>query len=189
MLRQKYIGDIKHYEVDDYFVDRIRELPTKIGIDVAKQVDLVASDLPQKDFWEQQIALVSHPYYFVVDYIHSEEVAPIFLDLHEIDVDEYEFNVDILSKSRKQNYVNARLVYSYILRQKGVGLVRIATSLNKNHATILYLCNNAPFYLKQDIDLNNRYENCLSLFDSEHLPVVEYTRRELLKAYLHLETK
>ena len=100
-----------------------------------------------------------------------------------------EFNVDILSKSRKQNYVNARLVYSYILRQKGVGLVRIANSLNKNHATILYLCNNAPFYLKQDVDLNNRYENCYSLFDSEHLPVVEYTRRELLKAYLHLETK
>ena len=89
MLRQKYIGEIKHYKVDDYFVEKIRELPTKIGIDVAKQVDLVASDLPQKDFWEQQVALASHPYYFVVDYIHSEEVAPIFLDLHEIDVDEY----------------------------------------------------------------------------------------------------
>ena len=27
--------------------------------------------------------------YFVVEYIHSEDVAPVFLDLHQIDVDDY----------------------------------------------------------------------------------------------------
>ena len=93
MLRQKYIGEVKHYEVDDYFVDKIRDLPLKVGFDIAKQIDRAASDLPELDFWEQQVAVVTHalnqPMYFVVEYIHSEDVAPVFLDLHQIEVDDY----------------------------------------------------------------------------------------------------
>ena len=93
MLRQKYIGEVKHYEVDDYFVDKIRDLPTEVGFDIAKQIDRAASDLPELDFWEQQVAVVTHalnqPMYFVVEYIHSEDVAPVFLDLHQIEVDDY----------------------------------------------------------------------------------------------------
>ena len=68
-----------------------------------------------------------------------------------------EFNVDILEKKRTRTLVDARLVYSYILRQRGVGLVRIAESINKNHATIVYLLKNATSYFKQDEDLNFRY--------------------------------
>ena len=93
MLRQKYIGEIKHYEVDEYFVDKIRELPIKIGFDVAKQMDEMASYLPVKDFWEQKIAGVSNAtsesYFFVVEYMHQEDLPPVFYDLHEIDSDEY----------------------------------------------------------------------------------------------------
>ena len=63
MLRQKYIGEVKHYEVDDYFVDKIRDLPTKVGFDIAKQIDRAASDLPELDFWEQQVAVG-----FLIDY-------------------------------------------------------------------------------------------------------------------------
>lgn len=107
MLRQKYIGETKHYEVDEWFVDKIRDLPQKVGFDVAVQIDKIASDLPQRDFWEQEIALVclslKNPLYFVVDYIHSEDVTPIFLDLHQIEVDEYldYYNED---KAIKLNY-------------------------------------------------------------------------------------
>ena len=100
-----------------------------------------------------------------------------------------EFDVDILDKSRKQDVVNARLVYSYILRERGCKFLRIAKSLNKNHSTILYLTRNAPFYLKQDEDLNFRYENCKSLFESRHSPIHDLTRRELLTAYMRLNTK
>ena len=42
-----------------------------------------------------------------------------------------EFNVDILEKKRTRTLVDARLVYSYILRQRGVGLFRIDESINK----------------------------------------------------------
>jgi len=93
MLRQKYIGEVKHYEVDEYFVDKIRELPIKIGFDIAKQMDEMASYLPVKDFWEQKIAGVSNatsePYFFVVEYMHQEDLPPVFYDLHEIEVDDY----------------------------------------------------------------------------------------------------
>jgi len=100
-----------------------------------------------------------------------------------------EFDLDILDKCRKTEYVNARLVYSYILRQRGVGLARIAKSLNKNHATIIYLVNNAPFYFKQEEDLEGRYLSCKRLFENYFFPVVDYTRRELLNAYLKLDSE
>ena len=100
-----------------------------------------------------------------------------------------EFDLDILDKCRKAEYVNARLIYSYILRRRGVGLVRIAKSIDKNHATILYLVNNAPFYLKQDQDLEHSYENCLRMFENHYFPVIDYTRRELLNAYLKLDSQ
>lgn len=93
MLRQKFIGEVKQYEVDGYFVEKIRDMPMDVGYDVAKQIDEIASQLPQQDFWEQQIALVcqslKNPVYYVIDYIHSEDVAPVFLDLHQIEVNDY----------------------------------------------------------------------------------------------------
>lgn len=104
MLRQKYIGEVKHYEVDEYFVDKIRELPIKIGFDIAKQMDEMASYLPVKDFWEQKIAGVSNAtsesYFFVVEYMHQEDLPPVFYDLHEIEVDDYldYYNADKIIK-------------------------------------------------------------------------------------------
>ena len=104
MLRQKYIGEVKHYEVDEYFVDKIRELPIKIGFDIAKQMDEMASYLPVKNFWEQKIAGVSNAtsesYFFVVEYMHQEDLPPVFYDLHEIEVDDYldYYNADKIIK-------------------------------------------------------------------------------------------
>lgn len=100
-----------------------------------------------------------------------------------------EFDIDILSKSRKNYYVNARLIYTYILRSRGVGLVRIAKSLDKNHGTILYLANNAPFYFKQDPELESRYLLCKKMFESHYSPILEYTHSELLRAYVSLDSK
>ena len=100
-----------------------------------------------------------------------------------------EFNVDILEKKRTRTLVDARLVYSYILRQRGVRLVRIAESINKNHATIVYLLRNATSYFKQDEDLKFRYENCKSLFESHHSPIMDMTRREILRLYVKLDSQ
>ena len=55
MLRQKYIGETKHYEVDELFISKIRDMPKPIGLDIAMQIDEVASDLPVLDFWQQML--------------------------------------------------------------------------------------------------------------------------------------
>ncbi len=93
MLRQKYTEVIKHYEVDEYFVEKIKDLPIDIGFDIAKQIDEVASDLPIHDFWEQKIAGVSdamsEPYFYLVEFMNQEDLTPIFLDLHRIEMDDY----------------------------------------------------------------------------------------------------
>ena len=67
--------------------------------------------------------------------------------------------------------------------------IRIAESINKNHATIVYLLKNATSYFKQDEDLNFRYENCKSLFESHHSPIMDMTRREILRLYVKLDSQ
>ena len=62
-------------------------------------------------------------------------------------------------------------------------------SINKNHATIVYLLKNATSYFKQDEDLNFRYENCKSLFESHHSPIMDMTRREILRLYVKLDSQ
>tara|TARA_R100000773_G_scaffold33501_1_gene28590 strand:- start:1127 stop:1561 length:435 start_codon:yes stop_codon:yes gene_type:complete len=98
-----------------------------------------------------------------------------------------EFQVDVSSLRRTRVHVDARLVYSYILRNRGLGLSRIGKSINKNHATVLYLLNNAPSYLKQDPDLKTKYDSCLLMFENHHSPVYDLTMPELQKAYVRLQ--
>ncbi len=107
MLRQKYIGENKHYEIDESFIEKIREMPRPIGIDIAIQVDEVASDLPTLNDWHQNIAGVSHlgtePFFFSIEYFHEEQEVPMFFDINEIDVNEY---LDLYNdnKTIKLNY-------------------------------------------------------------------------------------
>tara|TARA_A100001391_G_scaffold151040_2_gene108546 strand:- start:5718 stop:6131 length:414 start_codon:yes stop_codon:yes gene_type:complete len=98
-----------------------------------------------------------------------------------------EFQVDVSSLRRTRVHVDARLVYSYILRSRGLGLSRIGKSINKNHATVLYLLNNAPSYLEQDPDLKTKYDSCLLMFENHHSPVYDLTMPELQKAYVKLQ--
>ena len=48
-LKSKYI-EVNHeyYEVDDWFVDKLKTFPRKVGLDIAKQVDQSYPLLKQK---------------------------------------------------------------------------------------------------------------------------------------------
>ncbi len=48
MQKSKYTSPNEYYEVDDYFVEKIRELPVKLGLDIAKQIDRQIEELPEK---------------------------------------------------------------------------------------------------------------------------------------------
>lgn len=100
-----------------------------------------------------------------------------------------ELQLDILKKDRSMPYVNGRLIFSYILQNKGVTYQRIATHLGKNHATIINCVKKAEHYLKYEPKLFRIYNECKTIFENDYNSVLEYSRDELLKAYLDLELK
>ena len=56
--------------------------------------------------------------------------------------------VDVLEdKSRVQQVVNAKMIYAYILKEKGYGCSVIAKSMGMNHATVLHYFKTIPWYL------------------------------------------
>jgi hypothetical protein len=74
------------------------------------------------------------------------------------------FDVDILDKRRIRNVVDARGVYSKILKDKGFTLVFIGQSLNKDHSTIINCLNNTEFFIEHDNNIKQKYYICLSRF-------------------------
>ena len=91
-LKQKYSGVKKRCRFDEWFIDLLIDLPYDIGIDIMKQIEGKAGDLPIGD-WSQMIGGVSHgekPYFFQIEYLKTKEKGAIFfLDIEEISCDEY----------------------------------------------------------------------------------------------------
>lgn len=52
------------------------------------------------------------------------------------------YNLNPLKKSRKVEYVFARAIIIFLLRERGYGITQLANILDCNHATIIYHYNN-----------------------------------------------
>ena len=74
------------------------------------------------------------------------------------------FEDDILHGRRYRNVIDARKVYSYILRENGYTYSDIARFMLKNHATILHHCKDAPYLLECDAELKEKYLLCKSRY-------------------------
>lgn len=70
---------------------------------------------------------------------------------------EYVFEVDILNRVRKRQYVDARMVFAKILQNEGYGSTSIAKFLKKDHATIIHYFKSVNSILKFDQLLMDRY--------------------------------
>tara|TARA_R100000742_G_C4269778_1_gene88346 strand:- start:416 stop:811 length:396 start_codon:yes stop_codon:yes gene_type:complete len=90
------------------------------------------------------------------------------------------FSVDVLLKSRKRKYVNARMVYSKILREQNFTYYHIGLSLLKNHASILHYVKSIDWILSYDKKLLKKYEQCLDLLDEQGEDYLELTKAELI---------
>jgi|TARA_R100000482_G_C5122703_1_gene146734 hypothetical protein len=94
MQTQKYIEDEKIiYEVDDFFVEKIRELPQRLAFYIAKQIDNSAEDLPKLNSWTQKVGGVytkgDEPVYYEVEFLNEYGTVPLFVDVELIDSDDY----------------------------------------------------------------------------------------------------
>ena len=77
------------------------------------------------------------------------------------------FGVDIMKKKRERDNVDARMIYSKILRERGYSFVSIASSLKKDHSTIVHYLSVVDFILMQDQRILDRYMKCKNDFFSD----------------------
>lgn len=101
----------------------------------------------------------------------------------------YHFECDIAKKCKETRFVNARMTFSYIMRERGYTLQSIGRLLNKNHATIINYLKNIEWYLKTDTEFrgkfNNVYEECY--LDEESVYLLD--KDKLIKEVFSLKEK
>jgi hypothetical protein len=91
------------------------------------------------------------------------------------------FNTDIGAKGRKRNLVNARMIFTQLMRNDGVTYQAIAFHLNlESHATIMHYLKQIKFLLTYDRDLIAKYEMCVRMYKITD-PSIDILRRDELK--------
>lgn len=90
------------------------------------------------------------------------------------------FGLDINYETRKRDYVNARLVYAKILRERGYTFESIAHSIGKDHATVIYYVKCALNIFKQDRFLEKKYNECRTSFFGDIDPMLNPSSEEML---------
>ena len=72
---------------------------------------------------------------------------------------EEEFKVQIIRKTKRRKYVEARAIYYMLLREKGrMSLANISETLDKNHATVLHAVKNLKNWMLYYTNIKNIYE-------------------------------
>lgn len=99
------------------------------------------------------------------------------------------FETDINIKTRKRNNVEARMIFSKILREDRKTFQYIGNAINKDHATIMYYVNQASILIKQYSDIESKYLECKNCYINSLdvvLPQMKYD--ELKNEVVELKT-
>jgi len=75
-------------------------------------------------------------------------------------------NVDLSSSKRDRKIVDAKKIYSKILRERGYGLQTIGDSINRNHSTIIFYLRDIDSLILYDEEFRNKYITCKELFEN-----------------------
>lgn len=70
------------------------------------------------------------------------------------------FFVDINRETRKRDFVDARRVYSKILRERGYSFADIGRTIKKNHATIIHYLRDIDHIFVHDKSFFEKYSKC-----------------------------
>jgi len=90
-------------------------------------------------------------------------------------------------QSRKQEVVNARMIYANILKEQGFGCSVIAKSIRKNHATVIHYFKQFEWYTQSDEQLNNNFKRIKREYRKEYDPIYEMSDTELKKRIIFFE--
>jgi hypothetical protein len=105
--------------------------------------------------------------------LHKEEADALTEIVNSV------FLVDIFSNNRKRNIVDARHVYSKILREKKYTYEAIGDSIKKNHATIVHYIKNIDSILTYDKGLRDKYMTCKVLFYKDREAITNELKKDI----------
>jgi hypothetical protein len=94
------------------------------------------------------------------------------------------FGFDLLTKNRKREVVDSRIVYSKILREYKYSFNEIGSLLAKDHTTIMHYCNVFDSSINFLPDLKKKYLSCKKMFGREMPIEYLYTKEELIDEFL-----
>jgi len=86
------------------------------------------------------------------------------------------FNTDLMNIRRYQSIVEARMVFSKILTDRGHSITALGKYLNKNHSTIIHYNRNVSDWLEQSVSLFNKYMECKDAFLTGREPIKPMTK-------------
>lgn len=89
------------------------------------------------------------------------------------------FLVDIEIKSSKREVVDARKVYSKILRDRGYSYESIGNTINKDHSTIIHYIKNIEYLLSYDQILREKYVACKNVFVKKKNSISEQIKKDV----------
>ena len=89
------------------------------------------------------------------------------------------FLVDIEIESRKRDVVDARKVYSKILRDSGYSYESIGNTINKNHATIMHYVKTIEHLMSYDQILRNKYVACKNVFIKNKKSILDQIKKDV----------
>ena len=89
------------------------------------------------------------------------------------------FLVDINDNSRFRNLVDAKRVYSKILRDMGCSYPSIGSSIGKNHATVMHYIKTIDTILTYDANVRNKYIACKNIFVEKKDSVFDELKKDV----------
>jgi hypothetical protein len=89
------------------------------------------------------------------------------------------FLVDIDIKNSKRGVVDARKVYSKILRDSGYNYELIGETISKDHATIIHYVKNIEYLLSYDKGLRDKYVACKNVFVKKKKSISDQVKKDV----------
>lgn len=99
------------------------------------------------------------------------------------------FSTEIMTPRRYRGTVEARMVFSKILIDRGHTITSIGRYLNRNHATIIYYNRNVSEWLEQYPYLFNKYLECKTSFLENREPIPIFKERDMQSMLMNLQKK
>lgn len=94
---------------------------------------------------------------------------------------------DIMNKGRYRNIVDARIVFSKIIRERGYTYSSIARYLSKDHSTIIHYICECNHLIQTDDKMMETYINCRNLFLQDKDALLTYTDKDAVKEMVILK--